>query len=162
MDLKSINYQPPPINLCTWVARAGNSPASSVCLAPAARSSGAHARLSSRAVACYGVSSLEQAVHDLRRIQEWREPGFGDNATTINNVADRDPGHAKRLRSRRLPSAGTGPYVKRVGPTVLRQMIAGCLQGVVNAYGHNLNAVLPCGMLFVIFLHFLERLLARA
>src|SRR6266511_4721798 len=60
-----------------------------------------------RAVACYGVSSLEQAVHDLRRILEWREPGFGDNATTINNIADRDRGHATRLRSRRLPPAGT-------------------------------------------------------
>src|SRR5207302_4026595 len=94
-----------------------------VALAPTARYSGAHARLSSRAVTCYGVTSLEQAVHNLRRIQEWREPGFGDNATTINNVADRDSGHAKGLRRRRLPPAGTGPHVKRVGPTVLREMI---------------------------------------
>src|SRR5438093_160038 len=100
-----------------------------VALARAARSSGAHARVSSRAVTCYGVISLEQAVHDLRRIQEWREPGFGDNATSINNVADRDLGHAKGLRRRGLPPAGAGPYVKRVGPTVLREMIAGCLQG---------------------------------
>src|SRR3989442_13738774 len=99
--------------------------------------------VASRACACYGVISLEQAVHDLRRIQEWREPGFGDNATTIDNVADRELGHAKRLRRRRLPPAGAGPHVKRVGPAVLLEMVAGCLQGAVIAYGHNFTPGVP-------------------